>query len=94
MILDAATSLGGGADSGMLCEPPPPGWGRSLGGEFAPAKWTYVAAAQVPRRPGDVLVEAWVREALIALNPEIAASRIMRSTVLDSLKLMGLHFVV
>ena len=28
---------------------------------------------QVPRQPGDVMVESWVREALIRLNPEIAA---------------------
>ncbi|MCH8513647.1 MAG: DUF559 domain-containing protein [Kiritimatiellae bacterium] len=28
---------------------------------------------KVPRQPNEVMVEAWVREALIALNPEIAA---------------------
>ena len=27
----------------------------------------------IPRQPGDVMVEPWVREALIRLNPEIAA---------------------
>jgi type I restriction enzyme R subunit len=27
----------------------------------------------LPRQPGDVMVESWVREALINLNPEIAA---------------------
>ena len=34
--------------------------------------WTYVAGLTLPRQPGDVMVEPWVREALIALNPEIA----------------------
>src|SRR5690606_4250555 len=51
----------------------PPGWGRSLGGEVTLARWTFVAPQQVPRRLNDVMVESWVREALIALNPEIAA---------------------
>jgi len=35
--------------------------------------WRYAQPADVPRQPQDVLVEAWVREALIRLNPEIAA---------------------
>ena len=36
-------------------------------------QWEFVPAAQVPRRSDEVLVESWVREALIRLNPEIAA---------------------
>src|SRR3970282_497552 len=36
-------------------------------------RWTFVPAAEVPRQPGDVMVEPWLREALIRLNPEIAA---------------------
>ena len=51
----------------------PPGWGASLGGELRPPKWEYVPATDVPRQPGDVMVEAWLRLALIRLNPEIAA---------------------
>ncbi|HPH28487.1 MAG TPA: type I restriction endonuclease subunit R [Pseudomonadota bacterium] len=43
-----------------------------MGEEFKPSRWTYVAATALPRQPGEVLVEPWVREALIALNPEIA----------------------
>ncbi len=35
--------------------------------------WNYVASDQLPRHPGDVTVEPWVREALIKINPEIAA---------------------
>ncbi|MGE0411905.1 MAG: type I restriction endonuclease subunit R [Verrucomicrobiales bacterium] len=72
MILDAATSLGSGAGSSVLREDPPAGWGGSLGEEFKPTRWTYVAATALPRQPGEVMVETWVREALIALNPEIA----------------------
>jgi len=72
MILDAATSLGSGAGSSVLREDPPSGWGGSLGTEFKPSRWTYVAATALPRQPGEVMVESWVREALIALNPEIA----------------------
>jgi type I restriction enzyme R subunit len=72
MILDAATSLGSGAGGFVLREDPPSGWGGSLGEEFKPSRWTYVAATALPRQPGEVMVEPWVREALIALNPEIA----------------------
>jgi type I restriction enzyme R subunit len=72
MILDAATSLGSGAGSSVLREDPPAGWGGSLGEEFKPSRWTYVAATALPRQPGEVMVEPWVREALMALNPEIA----------------------
>jgi len=72
MILDAATSLGSGAGRSVLREDPPAGWGGSLGEAFKPSRWTYVAATALPRQPGEVMVEPWVREALIALNPEIA----------------------
>ncbi|MDQ7783033.1 MAG: type I restriction endonuclease [Desulfomonilaceae bacterium] len=42
-------------------------------GEVPPAHWDYVPATNLPRQPEDVTVESWVREALIRLNPEIAA---------------------
>ena len=35
--------------------------------------WDYVPGPQLPRQVGDVMVEPWVREALLQLNPEIAA---------------------
>ncbi len=34
--------------------------------------WEYVPAEQLPRRHSDVMVEPFVRDALIRLNPEIA----------------------
>lgn len=36
--------------------------------------WHFVPPLSVPRQPQDVFVEAWVREALIRLNPAIAAA--------------------
>ena len=72
MILDAATNLGSGAGCSLLREDPPAGWGGSLGEEFKPSRWTYVGATALPRQPGEVMVEPWMREALIGLNPEIA----------------------
>ena len=60
MILDAATNLGSSAGSSAARETPL-------------ANWAYVAATALPRQPGEVMVEPWVRDALIALNPEIAA---------------------
>ncbi|TAK45021.1 MAG: type I restriction endonuclease subunit R [Betaproteobacteria bacterium] len=39
----------------------------------AGAGWRYVAREDVPRQLTEVMVEVWVREALVKLNPEIAA---------------------
>jgi len=72
MILDAATRLGSVADGSVVREDPPVGWGGSLGEEFKPARWTYMAGTALRRQPGEVMVEPWVREALIAFNSEIA----------------------
>lgn len=72
MILDASTRVGSGAGSSVLLENPPSGWGGSLGEVFAPSHWSYTVATSMSRQPGEVMVEPWVREALIALNPEIA----------------------
>ena len=35
--------------------------------------WNFASPMDVPRQPQEVMVERWVREALIRLNPEIAA---------------------
>jgi len=35
--------------------------------------WHYLAPTNIPRQLHEVLVEDWIREALIRLNPEIAA---------------------
>jgi len=37
------------------------------------ADWTFVPASALGRQPGDVLVENKIRDALVRLNPEIAA---------------------
>jgi type I restriction enzyme R subunit len=50
----------------------PPGWGGSLGDELRPVTWSYVSALDVPRKTNEVMVESWLRLALIHLNPEIA----------------------
>jgi type I restriction enzyme R subunit len=73
MILDALSSPSGGTGGALVLREDPPGWGGSLGGEFRPRKWEYVPATDVPRQPGDVMVESWLRLALIRLNPEITA---------------------
>lgn len=44
----------------------------SLGAELRPARWEYLPASEIPRAAGDAMAEAWVREALVRLNPEIA----------------------
>ncbi|GMU75721.1 MAG: hypothetical protein AMXMBFR45_12120 [Gammaproteobacteria bacterium] len=48
--------------------------------------WRYAAPAEVPRQIQEVLVEPWVREALIRLNPEIAAQPDRADEVLYKLR--------
>jgi len=42
-------------------------------GKVSGLGWHYLAPANIPRPPHEVLVEHWIRESLIRLNPEIAA---------------------
>ena len=48
--------------------------------------WRYAASAEVPRQIQEVLVEPWLREALIRLNPEIAAQPDRADEVLYKLR--------
>jgi type I restriction enzyme R subunit len=48
--------------------------------------WRRVASSEIPRQHQDVLVETWVREALIRLNPEIAAQPDRADEVLYKLR--------
>ncbi|PXF30035.1 DEAD/DEAH box helicase [Pokkaliibacter plantistimulans] len=48
--------------------------------------WLRVASADIPRQNQDVLIESWVREALIRLNPEIAAQPDRADEVLYKLR--------
>ncbi len=73
MILDTVSSRVHGGAILVAHESSAPGWSGSLGAELRPASWDYVPGAQLPRQSGDVMVEPRVREALIPLNPEIAA---------------------
>ena len=73
MILDTLSAdTAGSAKPFELKETP--GWGSSLGGDMAgaAARWEYASAVDVPRKADDVMVEPWLRLALIRLNPEIA----------------------
>ena len=44
------------------------------GGKIAGLGWHYIAPADLPRQPQEVLVEPHLRDALIRLNPDIAAN--------------------
>lgn len=48
--------------------------------------WRRIASAEIPRQHQDVLVEPWLREALIHLNPEIAAQPDRADEVLYKLR--------
>ena len=49
-----------------------PGFARRHG-KLSGLGWHYLSSANIPRQPHEVFVEDWVREALMRLNPEIAA---------------------
>ena len=48
--------------------------------------WRYKAPADVPRQIQEVLVESWMRDALIRLNPEITAQPDRADEVLYKLR--------
>src|SRR5574340_134906 len=58
----------------------------SYGGSHNGLGWRRIASADFPRQPQEVLVESWVREALIRLNPEIAAQPDRADEVLYKLR--------
>ena len=51
----------------------PPGFARK-GRSLLGAGWHYLAPQDLPRQPNDVFIETFVRDALIRLNPDIAAN--------------------
>src|SRR5512139_2824979 len=48
--------------------------------------WRYAAPAEVPRQIQEVLVESWLRDALLRLNPEIASQPDRAEEVLYKLR--------
>jgi len=85
MIIDAVAPKRGATDLPAR-QNLPPGWKDSLGGELRPGHWQYVPGADLPRQPHEVMVEAWVREALVRLNPEIAAQSDRADEVIYNLR--------
>jgi len=55
--------------------------------------WQYVPSGELPRPTAEVLIEAYLRDALIRLNPEIAAQPDRANEVLYRLRtvLLGVH---
>ena len=56
------------------------------GGRISGLGWHSVGAAELPRQPQEVLVEPYLREALIRLNPDIAANHSRVDDVLYRLR--------
>jgi type I restriction enzyme R subunit len=48
--------------------------------------WEYIPAEQLPRRHSDVMIEPFVRDALIRLNPEIAEQQARADEVIYKLR--------
>ena len=70
------------AASDYTAQEPPASYGPSPKG----IGWRYAAPAEVPRQVQEVLVEPWLRDALIRLNPEIAAQPDRADEVLYKLR--------
>lgn len=62
-----------------------PGLSRRTG-RISGLGWHYLAPSNVPRQPQDVFVESFVRDALVRLNPEIAAQPDRADEVLYKLR--------
>jgi type I restriction enzyme, R subunit len=69
MILDAVDRP---QQPSLVREESPTYGAETLGGAPRPARWDYTFGPLLPRQNADVMVEQWVREALVQLNPEIA----------------------
>ena len=54
--------------------------------------WKYIPAEELPRDYSDVMVEPMVKDALIRLNPEIAADPSRGDEVIYKLRTMMMHF--
>jgi type I restriction enzyme R subunit len=61
-----------------------------LGPNRVGAGWYYVPATSLPRQPKDVFIETFLREALIRLNPAIAANPDRAEEVIYKLRAMVL----
>src|SRR5258706_1156158 len=66
MILDTVANAGGNGPLFALG-----GLQSTIAHPSREAGWDLVPAVGLPRQVGDVMVEPWVRDALIRLNPEI-----------------------
>ena len=55
--------------------------------------WHFAVPADTPRQPHELLVEPWLREALIRLNPEIAARPDLADEVLYKLPAIVLSII-
>ena len=72
MILDAASSVGR-LTTPKVKEKSPAAIAASIADKLRNSSWSYVEDVKIPRQPTDIMVESWLRDALIDLNPEIAA---------------------
>ena len=73
--------LSGNASSGAA----EPGFANQ-GGKISGLGWHLVGAADVPRQPTEALVEHWLRDALIRLNPDIASKPSRADEVIHRLR--------
>lgn len=78
------SDFAGVRQDGATYSPRPAGEGPGVRGKGL--GWRRVANADIPRQPQEVLVEPWLREALIRLNPEIAAQPDRADEVLYKLR--------
>ena len=71
LVLDVASGGQASPFDGLVAAEDSPGWGSSPGSEARPRGWAFVSPQAVPRRAGEVLVEPWLREAILVLHATI-----------------------
>lgn len=84
MILDTVTKEQKRYPTGV--HEPPPGWAGSCGQDLVPTTWKYIPSKEIPRKLTDVMVESWLREALIRFNSEIAENPDLADEVIYKLR--------
>ncbi len=92
MILDAVAPKGG-ATMLHAGQKLPSNWQNTPDRTPRAGHWDYLPGPELPRQPHEVMVESWVKDALVRLNPEIAANPEHADVVIYELRaiLLSVH---
>lgn len=86
LIVDAVCRIARRAKRFEVRDSSQPVWKLATQSHMSLAQWVFAKPPDVPRQTSDVMVEAWVRDALIAINPEIAEQQERADEVIYALR--------